>query len=365
MKICRTLIITILFCLIINQHLNVESFNKNEIIEEKYLYSLPSSVSSPENIKQYLSEKGSFLANYMVPISIEPDDVILSLTNSNPELQPKNVLKDWLNKSIPFPELIWRITQTNMINGCSVSDDRICINVSQKKINPLFILGKIQKESGLIYGKNATRNPSDSDVQFLLDRLTGYICTEGSSTKSCFDDNPNWKYYKGVFKQIYFSLRFIQITQQRCNVTPEQSIKVYNQSFYTGANVLINGIDVKLQNSITCALYIYTPHVTSQKLLNDILESIGFYKEYNVDNLFDNSVENVTSKSTSIKADVQSLDQLNPKQELIVEKPKEISFEEKILKAENRFTDKSVEFENSTSEQVISSIIYKSMFYKF
>ena len=242
--------------------LDSSGFNAGLAVNDQSLYSLPEQFNSPAKIRSYLSSKGSFLANYQVGISFEDDDEIL---NKNPNL------KNYLGQKMDFAQLVWNLSRTGLGDNCTSTG--ICSKTSQKPINPGFVMAMIQRESGLIYGANANMNPNSEDTQFLVDRATGFTCTETTDkTKSCWDQNPNWKYYKGLFRQTFYMVRNLQLNTKRCE---GDGINMYGKTYKVGEIVSHSNKTFELQNGLTCALYIYTPHTFAQKSLYKTMNYLG------------------------------------------------------------------------------------------
>ena len=242
--------------------LDSSGFNAGLAVNDQSLYSLPEQFNSPAKIRSYLSSKGSFLANYQVNISFEDDDEIL---NKNPNL------KNYLGQKIDFAQLVWNLSRTGLGDNCTSTG--ICSKTSQQPINPGFVMAMIQRESGLIYGANANMNPNSEDTQFLVDRATGFTCVETTDkTKSCWDQNPNWKYYKGLFRQTFYMVRNLQLNTKRCEGS---GINMYGKTYKVGEIVNHSNKTFELQNGLTCALYIYTPHTFAQKSLYKTMNYLG------------------------------------------------------------------------------------------
>ena len=242
--------------------LDSSGFNAGLAVNDQSLYSLPEQFNSPARIRNYLSSKGSFLANYQVKVSFEDDDEIL---NKNPNL------KSYLGQKIDFAQLVWNLSRTGLGDNCTSGG--ICSKTSQQPINPGFVMAMIQRESGLIYGANANMDPNSEDTQFLVDRATGFTCTETTDkTKSCWDQNPNWKYYKGLFRQTFYMVRNLQLNTKRCEGS---GINMYGKTYKVGEIVNHSNKTFELQNGLTCALYIYTPHTFAQKSLYKTMNYLG------------------------------------------------------------------------------------------
>lgn len=241
-----------------------DGFNAGLAVNNSTLNTVPDKFNSAAKIRQFLSSQGSFLANYLVETSFEPDDDMLA---KNPELNK------FQGQKMDFSEFIWQLSTSSLGNHCSTINANVCVNSTEKPINPGFILGMIQRESGLVYGSNAKSNPNSDNTKFLIERATGYLCAETSDkTRSCWDENPDWKYYKGLFRQTFYMTRNLLLNSKRCDL---EGVNVYGRKYKVGNSVVIDGREIVLENSITCALYIYTPHAFAQKSLYKVLNNFG------------------------------------------------------------------------------------------
>ena len=237
-------------------------FNQNNIIDDSNIYNLPAKFNSADKIRTYLKNQGSFLSNYTVDISFEADDDLWNTPSV------KKNLGQSADTKIDFSEFVWKMSQSELGNSCSFVNKNVCIDQKQKPINPAVILALIQRESGLIRGKNARSDPNSDNTKFLLDRSAGYLCTDSDNkTQSCYDQNPEWKYYKGLFRQVYYGTRLLLINARRCE------LGIY-KNYRTGNTVNLDGENIKLENGFTCASYIYTPHILSQKALYRVYKEI-------------------------------------------------------------------------------------------
>jgi hypothetical protein len=73
---------------------------------------------------------------------------------------------------------------------------------------------------------------------------------------------------------VYKGIRLLRIRTETCNLGGTNGFK-------TGAVVKISGVDVLLKNGITCALYIYTPHISNDKI--NIYNNLKYFgAEYNL-----------------------------------------------------------------------------------
>jgi len=264
---------------------STRDFDPNHIITDQELTLMPTALDTVQEIQSYLESEGSVLAEYQVPISFEPDDIIMSedyFQGLPSYLQPRLVLQPYYNQTMLVSELIWHLSREDIGNGCSFSNYDMCINNRVQPLNPVFILAKIQKEQGLVRGICAQAGAEcyGKSMQERLDRAAGYMCTGGAASSSCFDENPNWKYFQGFFRQVYYAIRLLRIYQQRCDA---QGVSVGGRVHQTGNSYTYsaypnNPIEttVTYQNSMTCALYVYTPYVYAQELFFDVLNAMGF-----------------------------------------------------------------------------------------
>ena len=279
----KALVYSLLGVLVFTSSINALAFNKELVLDDSQLYSLPVNFDSSDKIQKYLESKNSILANYNVNISFESDDDLIDPAKYTGVADKYNLLKNYgprFGTNIKFSQLIWELSRTRAANGCSFKSTQLCYDNETKPLNPAYLLAVVQKESGLVYGANAKLDPNSDKAKFLLDRVTGYACLENRE-KGCFDENPKWRYYKGAFRQLYYTVRFTGTRVKSCqdNISP---YKVGDSVFVVGnevsVNNRVNGVSsiekVRLGNAITCALYIYTPHITAQKLLSDTFSYI-------------------------------------------------------------------------------------------
>jgi len=261
------------------------SFDQNQILYPDELSKMPKSFNSANKIQEYLESEGSVLATYQAPINFEPDDIIISpnvFQNLPQFLQPRYALAPYYGKTMRVSDFIWELSRGDAGNGCSLGNYNVCINNRVQPLNPVFILAKIQKENGLVRGSCAQVGAVcyGQSMQFRLDRAAGYMCTGGATTSSCYDENPNWKYFKGFFRQIYYAMRLLRLYQQYCDAN---GVSVGGTLHKTGNTYTVqNGTadlstsQVVYQNGITCALYVYTPYISAQSLLFNVLNSMDF-----------------------------------------------------------------------------------------
>jgi hypothetical protein len=273
----KSLVYSLLSLLLFAPTLTTLAFNKEIVLEDSQLYSLPSHLDSPQKIQIYLESKGSLLANYEVAVNFEADDDIINSAKYQNVSDNYNIFKNYGSRfgtNVKFSQLIWDLTRTNAASGCSFKSSLICYDNATKSINPAYLLAVVQKESGLVYGANSKLDPNSDKAKFLLDRVTGYACLEAKE-RGCFDENPNWKYYKGAFRQLYYTTRFTATRIKSCqeNILPYKSGEsVFIVNNEVSVHNRVDGVSsvekVKLGNAITCSLYIYTPHINAQRLLS-------------------------------------------------------------------------------------------------
>ncbi|GAB4147681.1 MAG: hypothetical protein OHK0017_09640 [Patescibacteria group bacterium] len=239
------------------------TFDPNEILTNDDFKNLPGNFSSPDQIQNLLIKNRSLLANIEVDVSLEPDDTLYNtpFTGRPDYLVVNKVLAPFVGTKMKPADLIWRLAQTDMGNGCSTTY-AVCINNRTQGLNPVFILGMIQRESGLVYGTNAQLDPNSDYAKFLLDRVLGYYCKEVSDrSKSCFDENPDWKYFKGFFRQLYYGMRNFRIFEQVCANPSIPYLPSHSPYYRVNNTIQLSDGTVTLRNGITCALYRYTPHI--------------------------------------------------------------------------------------------------------
>jgi hypothetical protein len=257
------------------------TFDAGLTLSNQDLTYLPKKFDSAKKIQEFLEKNNSYLADYKTVINFELEDKILTLKpNIEAKLQPISNLQPYLGQEMTAAQIIWDVSRNNLGNGCNLDYSEICIDNSKNSLNPAFILALIQKESGLIYGKCnnlTTENTKEcpQSVQFRLERAVGYFCFEGSDkTKSCYNENPNWRFFKGFFRQVYYASRFLRLRQIACDLGGKYAFNSNGNIFATNNTVKISDQEFVLKNGITCALYIYTPHTSSQKLLWMVLRQL-------------------------------------------------------------------------------------------
>jgi hypothetical protein len=247
----------------INNGIESNGFNPGNVIPDSNIYSLPTKFDSPDKIRNYLRSTGSFLADYKVDVSFEGDDDLFNIP------AVRNNIGNFAGTKMDFSDFVWKMARTNFGNSCSLRNANICIDQNTNPINPAVILSLIQRESGLIYGRNARLDANNETAKFLTERAVGYLCLEDDDkSKSCWDQNPDWKYFKGMFRQVYYGMRLMLINSKRCDIGN------YGSAFRTGNTVNIDGQPVKLENGFSCSIYIYTPHILAQRNIYKVYKEI-------------------------------------------------------------------------------------------
>jgi len=261
------------------------SFDANEIIVQNELTLMPRNLSSAQRIQTYLELQGSVLATLQIPILFEPDDITMSpssFPNLPSFLQPRFALQPYYGGTMRVSDFVWQLSRGDMGNGCSFGNNNICINNRNEALNPAFILAKIQKEQGLVRGACAQVGAScyGQTMESRLDRAAGYLCNGGAAERSCYDSNPNWKYFKGFFRQTYYAIRLLRLYSQFCD---NGGFRVGGRLHRTGDSYIYSAYPndptettITYRNGMTCALYIYTPYVYAQQLFFNVLNAIGF-----------------------------------------------------------------------------------------
>lgn len=275
------------------------TYNPGMVLTEQDFYSLPLQFSSAQKIQNFLEIQNSALATYRVEVGLEADDILIGATTFSDQptyLQPRFTVGARNGQTISAAEFIWKLAREDMGNGCHLNYIGLCVNNRVLPMNPAFILAFLQKENSLVsgpcsqpdadtnsgcsLGKPNTFN-SINTLQYRLDRAVGYLCRDiprATSTnfneraaaiaRSCYDkndlydgspENPDWKYFKGFFKQLYYSIRLLRLRSEQCKIGGNYAFIGAGGQFQVGNTVSIQGQDIVLQNGITCSMYIYTP----------------------------------------------------------------------------------------------------------
>lgn len=274
-------------------------FDPGLIMTNQDVYSLPLAYSSAERIQAYFESTGSILATTTTTIGFEDnggddivntDDLILDdVFATVPEkFRPRtNIQEPYGGQEMLVSELIWKLSRERFGNSCLinyyvspyVASNDICIDTEQDPINPALLIAVIQKESGLVYGScsksDAQNAPGCQSVEFRLDRIMGYACFENPDrSKTCYDENPNWKFHKGIFRQLFKAVRLLRIREESCKLGGSFAFQSNGNVYQVGNTINISNQNINLKNGITCAMYIYTPHVSAQELTYNIMKEI-------------------------------------------------------------------------------------------
>jgi len=282
-------------------------FESGEVIKQQHLEALPQHLNTVEKIQSFLESQNSILATYQPMISFEAGDYLLNDSYYFPGITeerflPSKIFSDVGGQRVSVAQLIWDLSRGKYGSMCGSQffDGKdltsVCVDNTVEPINPAFILALIQKESRLVYGScarpDADTNPncpysSPSSIQklsFRLERATGYYCYETSDkTKSCWNENPNWKYYKGFFRQVYRAVRTLRIRTKTCEIGGQYAFSNFRGRYQVGATLNFGGQNVRFENGITCSMYAYTPHVSDKKLFHAVMRDLRGFENYRLD----------------------------------------------------------------------------------
>ncbi len=339
------ILLVFLAFLSLNQSLGVQAstdvYNKDLVLRDSDIFSLPVSFASPELIQSFLESKGSVLATETVTLQFQKDGSFYRLDTTT-SFTPSTTYLASEGTTVSFANFVWLLSRTGLGSGCSSTFSDLCYDNAVNPINPGFVLGVIQKESGLVYGSCAQVNADTNSgcfytnlynqspatrSHYLLagrkERATGYYCFETlDKTKGCWDENPSWKYNKGLFQQVYHMVRRTMVLEKTCIRGDQTTFVNYRGQHKVGVTMLIGslqsssagqfvannwvgatgnvrwigpegatifsepvgGTPVVFSNGITCALYIYTPHVSDLlwRVMRDIGALVDFRDTYNL-----------------------------------------------------------------------------------
>lgn len=259
-------------------------YDRSLVFTDSDVYSLPENFNSSNKIQNFLNSKGSILASLSQPVSLYKTPINTYPLNASQNFDPGAAYKLIEGQTMSFADFVWRLSRTSLGSGCATETPTpICFNNGDNPMNPGFILAQIQKESRLVYG-SCSKPDADTNtacqpysqpgninkLNFRSDRATGYYCfelppnpTDAQKATSCYDQNPNWIIYKGVFRQVYHMVRRLRILEQMCIRGAPYAFSNSAGVFRVGGVVYIDGQPVTLGNGMTCATYIYTPHFSN------------------------------------------------------------------------------------------------------
>ena len=210
------------FCVLCftNKTASASEFNPNYIISDSEI--LDSGSMSLNAIKEFLKNKGGYLANYSCP---NADGIVKSAAEIIYDAAVNNYDCDGIDSSSDFT---------------IAEKKQKCAPIS---INPQFLLVLLQKEQSLI----EETSPSKSQ----LDWATGYGCPDGGGC------NPRWQ---GFGKQVNSAaLQFAYYMSNPHHYTYKQGqTYTFTNPYSTTENETTIVAPV---NQATAALYNYTPHV--------------------------------------------------------------------------------------------------------
>ncbi len=197
MKKLRFLALFLIISILIPNFVLALDFNPNYIISDEQLFDYQS--MTVKEIQAFLEKHHSYLAKYKT--------------------------KNDKNKLKTAAQIIYQAAQEN-------------------KINPQYILVKLQKEQSLITDQNP-----DQDQ---LDWATGYgVCD------SCSKKDPEIQKYKGFYTQVDRAAGIMRWYYKHRSSEPW--LKKPNKTY------TIDGQKIKPQNYATAFLYTYTPHIHGNK----------------------------------------------------------------------------------------------------
>ncbi|PWB38253.1 MAG: hypothetical protein C3F02_04580 [Parcubacteria group bacterium] len=202
-------------------------FNPNSIITDNEANNYGS--MTQVQIRDFLQSHNSFLATYFYEGNNPgPGEVTLDPTVE-------------YFKQRSAAEIIWNAAQ-------------------EAKINPQFILTTLQKEMSLIEDPD----PVENAVAYAM----GYGCPDSGGC--------NFK-FKGFGKQVrsaslQFRYYMDNITEYKHRPGERSCVDDYNPFIPCTSK----GTEIKPENNITAAMYVYTPHISGNKSFRDIWERYGF-----------------------------------------------------------------------------------------
>jgi hypothetical protein len=174
----------------------------------------------------------------------------------------RTTVAKYLGRTVSIAEFIWMLSQEDLADG---NWGGLAIN---ERINPLYVLSVVQKESGLVYGNCSKATCYNQSTTYRILRATGYYC---------FDGQPCNAGFLGFFKQVFFSVRWHKAFVKKCNTGFTESGLFYKK----GSIIPVDGQNILLTENITCANYFYTPHLNHEPQYNtfkDILRRAGDIK---------------------------------------------------------------------------------------
>ena len=216
---------------------------------------MPENLSSAQKIQTFLEQQKSPLATYSFESTLD---------------QAKG-------KKFTAAEFIWAVSRTKIANRCGNRFKELCIDFEKNPINPAFVMALIQREQGLIFGQFSGQDPYSDNLKWRMDRIIGYACFEDPNNR-CTDDNPNWQIYRGFDRQLYWGVWLLLFSARSCELGEPYSNRggSFPANLQVNKPVTIDGQVLTPVNGITCALYVYTPHIGGQRNLWQFFQRFGF-----------------------------------------------------------------------------------------
>ncbi len=232
-----------------------QDFDPNQVLSSTDLFTLPESLNSAQKIQTFLEQQKSPLAKYSF----------------------ESTLDTVKGKKYTAAEFIWAISRTGLSNRCGVRFKELCINFEKTPINPAFVLALIQREQGLIFGQFNNQDPYSENLKWRIDRTIGYACMEDPAYR-CTDDNPWWQQYRGFDRQLDAGIWILLFSARSCELGEPYSNRggSFPSNYQVNVPMTIDSQNLTPINGISCALYVYTPHIGGQKNLWSFFQKFDF-----------------------------------------------------------------------------------------
>lgn len=141
------------------------------------------------------------------------------------------------------------------------SATEIIYNAAQEaKINPQFLLTMLQKEQSLVEDSNPDSRQ--------LDYAMGYYCFDG---QPC---NPRFKGFGKQVRATALQFRWYLDNIHEYNYQPGKRVCIDDPT--PDLPCTASGTEVNPENTITAAMYVYTPHIHGNKLFATLWNRYGF-----------------------------------------------------------------------------------------
>ncbi len=219
-----------IFIIIVTPNISLANFDYNNILSDSQATNYNS--MNINDIQDFLEQKDSYLADYWY-------------TGNNPG--PKHFIEVKANPNKKFFKKRYA--------------SEIIYNASQEsEINPQLLVTMLQKEMGLIEDDDPTRRQ--------LGFAMGYYCYDG---QSC---NPRFKGFGKQVRSTAMQFRHYLDNIYQYNHKPNNKSCIGDPTPYIPCTS--NAIEIKPENKITAALYIYTPHIHGNNLFNTLWNKYDF-----------------------------------------------------------------------------------------